>query len=83
MFRYFPGVILGMIMFAPAFTAFSLPVGLTFNATSGAIFGTTAAVGTYEIPLGAMNASGSYASVLSLTVTQPLPPGIAPMPWIG
>jgi len=63
---------------ATGFTAFSLPAGLVFDASSGDIFGTPTAAGTYEIPLAAVNSNGTYASVLTLTVTQPMPPGIAP-----
>jgi uncharacterized repeat protein (TIGR03803 family) len=63
---------------ATSYNAFSLPDGLVFDATSGAIFGMPIAAGTYQIPITATNASGSAASVLTLTITQPLPPGIAP-----
>jgi hypothetical protein len=55
------------------FSATNLPPGLTFS--NGVIAGTPSIVGTYNIQLGATNASGAGYGNLALTVKVP-PPGI-------
>jgi hypothetical protein len=56
---------------ADGFSATSLPPGLTFS--NGVISGTPSFVGTYNIQLGATNASGAGYGNLALTVKLPLP----------
>ncbi len=53
------------------FNATGLPLGLTFN--NGVISGTPMIAGTYNIQLGATNASGVGYGNLALTVKLPLP----------
>lgn len=57
------------------FTADSLPEGLSFDANGGTINGTPVATGTFTIPLGAANVSGTGTGTLTLKVV-PLAPKI-------
>jgi uncharacterized repeat protein (TIGR03803 family) len=52
-----------------SYSAVSLPAGLLFDSTSGAITGTPTLAGTYLVPISATNGSGTSSSVLTLTVT--------------
>jgi uncharacterized repeat protein (TIGR03803 family) len=62
---------------ATALTALIPPCGLAFDASSGTIRGTPNTTGFFQIPITATNGSGTYASVLSLTVLPPTAPTIA------
>lgn len=50
------------------YTAIGLPPGLSFNGTSGAISGTPALAGDYEVMLTASNSMGVAASVVDILV---------------
>lgn len=54
-----------------SFSATGLPAGLSVNATTGAITGTTSVTGTHDVTLGATNASGTGNATLTLTVNAP------------
>jgi len=58
---------------ATSFYAIGLPPGLTFNASSGLISGTTAVYGSFPVTLGASNAYGTCTAVLNLTVAAAAP----------
>ncbi len=62
---------------ATSFTAFTLPTGLLFDASSGTILGTPTATGVFHVPITATDASGSYASILTLTIAPPAGPVLA------
>jgi hypothetical protein len=51
-----------------AFSSSGLPLGLSFNATSGMITGTPTASGTSSVTMGATNASGTGTATLTLMV---------------
>jgi hypothetical protein len=56
-----------------SFGASGLPSGLSCNAQTGMISGTTSLLGTYAIGLQATNSAGTGTATLSLRVQQPLP----------
>jgi len=62
---------------ATNYSVLSLPTGLLFDEPSGTILGVPSETGTFNIPIAAANANGTYASVLSLTIAPPYAPGIA------
>ncbi len=57
------------------FTAASLPSGFSVNASTGLISGTPAETGTFEAAISAINAGGTDAETLVLTLL-PVPPAI-------
>jgi len=78
-----PGTAGAAFSFAPAFggspTSFTLvnlpdgspsvlPTGLSLNATTGAITGTTTQTGTFKVAIRAANADGSLTQVFTLTI---------------
>jgi hypothetical protein len=63
---------------ATSFSASNLPTGLLIDSTYGTISGTPGVQGTFMVSVTASNSSGSYGSVLTLTVTAPPLPNIAP-----
>jgi len=58
---------------ATSFYAIGLPPGLTLNASSGLISGTTAVYGSYQITLGASNSYGTGTTVLNLAIAAAAP----------
>ena len=56
-----------------SYAASGLPSGLSVNATTGLISGTTTATGTSSVTISAGNAGGAYSSTLVLTVLPPAP----------
>ena len=60
-----------------AYTAGSLPPGLTFNAATGTLAGTPTTAGTYTIPLTAANAAGTAGGTLTLAVANTTAPSLA------
>ena len=54
-----------------SYTATGLPIGLTFNTSTGVISGIATTVGSFTVYLGAINAGGTGARVLVLTVSIP------------
>ena len=61
---------------ATRYTALVLPDGLQFNEPTGIILGTPTTAGTYQIPITATDATGTYASILTLTVAPPVAPSL-------
>jgi hypothetical protein len=55
------------------FDASPIPTGMTFSATTGVISGAPTVVGTTAIAISAGNSTGTGASTLNLTVTNPPP----------
>ncbi len=56
-----------------SYGASGLPGGLSVNTTSGAITGTTSAVGVFSVELSASNGGGTGTNVLTLTINPPPP----------
>ncbi len=60
-----------------AVTASSLPSGLSFSSSSGAISGVPTTAGTYQIPVSATNANGTRTGTLTLVIAGPPIPSLA------
>ena len=76
-----------------SFTASGLPAGLVLNTSTGVISGTSTAVGTYSVGISAINAAGSDARTLILSIRPTLAEavdapaltftGSSSVPWFG
>ncbi len=62
---------------ATSFSAMDLPSGLQFDETNGVMSGIPALPGTFQVPITATNASGSYSAVVTVNLVGPAQPTIA------
>lgn len=60
-----------------SYSALTLPPGLQFDATSGAISGVPTTAGTFLVPISATNANSTYSSYVNITISPSLVPTVA------
>lgn len=66
--------------YVSSYDASGLPPGLSVNTSSGQIYGTPTATGTYSVNVSAYNSSGSGSGTVTITIIPQVPASIATQP---